>query len=115
MAKGSYLPSGLELKNGKIYGTPKQASDSSQIVTVKVCGKNQTVAAFKLTFTKVGKGTPVMDTPDTCVGVAGKTLESVTLPKAKKGNYQWVDKTTVIERQEQRNMMHIYSDRYYKL
>ena len=98
LAKGSYLPSGLELKNGKIYGTPKQASDSSQIVTVKVCGKNQTVAAFKLTFTKVGKGTPVMDTPDTCVGVAGKTLESVTLPKAKKGNYQWVDKTTVIEK-----------------
>lgn len=107
LAKGSVLPSGLELKNGKIYGTPKQASDSSQIVTVKVCGKNQTVAAFKLTFTKVAKGTPVMETPDTCVGVAGNTLESVTLPKAKKGNYQWVDKTAVIKRQEQRNMMHI--------
>lgn len=98
LAKGSYLPSGLELKNGKIYGTPKQATGSSQIVTVKVCGKNQTVAAFKLTFTKVAKGTPVMDTPNACVGIAGKTLESVTLPTAKKGKYQWVDKTTVIEK-----------------
>ena len=39
-----------------------------------------------------------METPDTCVGVAGNTLESVTLPKAKKGNYQWADVTAVIEK-----------------
>lgn len=93
---GSILPSGLELKNGKIYGTPKKASETEQTVTIKVCGKNQTVAAFKLTFAKVAKGTPVMETPGTCSGIAGKTLESVTLPTSKLGTYEWADAETII-------------------
>ena len=96
LANESVLPSGLELKNGKIYGTPKKASETEQTVTIKICGKNQTVAAFKLTFTKVAKGTPVMETPDICTGVAGKTLESVTLPTLKLGTYEWADAETVI-------------------
>ena len=58
------LPAGLELKNGRIYGTPTKAAAEAQTVTIKICGKNQTVASFKLTFTKVAKGTPVMETPD---------------------------------------------------
>ena len=93
---GSILPSGLELKNGKIYGTPKKASETEQTVTIKVCGKNQTVAAFKLTFAKVAKGTPVMETPGICYGIAGKTLESVTLPTSKLGTYEWADAETII-------------------
>lgn len=96
LAKGSYLPSGLELKNGKIYGTPKKASETEQTVTIKVCGKNQTVAAFKLTFAKVAKGTPVMETPGICYGIAGKTLKSVTLPTSKLGTYEWADAETII-------------------
>lgn len=98
LAKGSVLPAGLELKNGRIYGTPTKAAAEAQTVTIKICGKNQTVASFKLTFTKVAKGTPVMETPDPCTGLAGKTLESVTLPTSGKGTYKWAAPETVIEK-----------------
>ena len=74
LAKGSVLPAGLELKNGRIYGTPTKAAAEAQTVTIKICGKNQTVASFKLTFTKVAKGTPVMEMP---VSHGGQAISEV--------------------------------------
>lgn len=37
-----------------------------------------------------------METPGTCSGIAGKTLESVTLPTSKLGTYEWADAETII-------------------
>lgn len=96
LAKDAVLPDGLVLEGGKIYGTPTTATDKEQVVKIKIRGKNQTVATFVLTITKVAKGIPVLETPGAVNANMGDTLANVTLPKSKAGTYRWADSSVTI-------------------
>lgn len=87
----SSLPAGMRLRNGKIYGTPTTAVDEAQTVNIIVKGKNQTYAAFALTFTSVAKGVPDFTLPEAIKANAGDTLADVTLPNSSIGTYSWPD------------------------
>lgn len=89
----SSLPSGMTLRNGKIYGTPTTATDEANTVNIIVKGKNQTYAAFALTFTSVAKGVPDFGLPGVLKANAGDTLADVTLPNSSIGVYSWPDST----------------------
>lgn len=92
------LPEGLSLVKGKIYGTPKKASLAAQTVNIIVKGKNQTAAAFALTFDAIAKGTPGLIKPIGLQIDAGAQLSTVTLPTYSSpansaGYYRWKDGT----------------------
>ncbi len=87
----SNLPAGMTLRNGKIFGTPTTATDEANTVNIIVKGKNQTYAAFSLTFTSVAKGVPVFTLLGGLKANAGDTLADVTLPSSALGTYSWPD------------------------
>lgn len=87
----SNLPAGMTLRNGKIYGTPTTATDEANTVNIIVKGKNQTYAAFALTFTSVAKGVPSFALPGVLKANAGDTLANVILPISSSGVYSWPD------------------------
>lgn len=96
LVKGQTLPDGLVMSGGKIYGTPKKATDEAQTVVFSVRGQNQTIAEFTLTIEKIEKGIPVLGAADAGSAYAGNTLESVALPTSSQGVYSWADSTQAV-------------------
>ncbi len=85
----SQLPSGMYLKDGRIYGTLKQATTQDQSITFIVKGKNQTSAFFTLTLGPVAKLVPSWSVPTNLSALVGETLADVYLPGSTYGTYSW--------------------------
>ena len=70
---GEYgLPTGLRLKNGKIYGTPARVYEDGKTTVIHITGKNGTTADFTLNFT-VQQGGSGLDKVE--VAIAGLPVE----------------------------------------
>lgn len=89
----STLPTGMYLKEGRLYGTLKQATAEEQEITFIVKGKNQTTAFFTLTLGPVAKQVPAWAIPANLSGLVGETLADVSLPYSSYGTYSWPDAT----------------------
>ncbi len=88
----SSLPNGLVLKDGKLYGTLKEATDSEQTIDFIIKGRNQTSAVFTLTLAEVKKCIPEWSVPDNdFCAIINQTLANVELPTSDYGTYSWKD------------------------
>jgi len=88
----SSLPNGLVLKDGKLYGTLKEATDEEKTIDFIIKGRNQTSAVFTLTLGEVKKCIPDWSIPNDDFGaVVNQTLANVGLPTSDYGVYSWKD------------------------
>lgn len=87
----SSLPDGLQLQNGRLYGTLKAATETEQEIVFVIKGKNQTSAFFTLTLGPVAKLVPTWSIPTGLSALAGETLADVNLPYSSLGTYSWPD------------------------
>ncbi len=92
----SSLPNGLQLYNGRLYGTLKAATETEQEVVFVIKGKNQTSAFFTLTLGPVAKQVPTWSVPTGLSALAGEILDDVTLPDSGLGTYSWPDETVSV-------------------
>lgn len=92
----STLPTGMSFKDGRLYGTLKQATEEDQEIVFIVKGRNQTSAFFTLTLGPVAKSVPTWSVPSNLSTLIGKTLADVTLPSSSYGTYSWPDSTVSV-------------------
>ncbi len=90
---GEYgLPTGLRLKNGKIYGTPARVYEDGKTTVIHITGKNGTTADFTLNFTVQQGGSGLDKIEVAMVGLPieltaeyGNRLSEIDLPYNENG------------------------------
>jgi len=91
LAWDSQLPDGLEMKDGKLYGTLQKATTKAQTITFTIRGKNHTTATFTLTLGKVEKCVPDWSIPTNLKANTGDMLSKVYIPSSTLGTYSWTE------------------------
>lgn len=96
MLKEGSLPEGIAFKDGKLYGTFRQATTEETTLVFTVKGVNLTTADFTLTLGPVAKAIPDWEVPTGFETIIGKQVEDVALPVDARGTYTWESSTQAV-------------------
>ena len=82
LVQESSLPSGLELNNGRIFGTPTQAVNAAQFTIVASAGNNISASRTFILTIRASATEPIIPTPGGIINITTSSLPAGTVGRA---------------------------------